>query len=277
MRIREIDALVGRTLQEKGQITFPVAMAFQTTLCGYHEGVFLTVLEGGKKLLPYSLVLEEPLAGHSFRQGDLVTLSAQGDGDFLLGKDTKQTDLTMPSLGDRTLAGERMGILKTALEAFGEDTPGMIPVLRAMGKLSGEPEENPMVTTVASRVLGILEALAKNQDITEKNILGYGMGLTPSADDFLTGLCAVLDRFGERDRKYRLKRYIEQYLGTTTAVSAEMLRACCGPRRYPQIVRECLREKPENFRLEDFLAHGSTSGKDLLCGLYCGLELVKKG
>jgi hypothetical protein len=123
--------------------------------------------------------------------------------------------------------------------------------------------------------------------------VGLGLGLTPSGDDFLTGLVAAAhfwppaeEHSGERDRHQVLEQSlyaaIEARLGSTTLASAFMLRAALDLRFSEPLLSllsgldradvsaagSCVRE---------MIGLGATSGRDMLAGVLFGLEVSEIG
>src|SRR5690625_549996 len=117
-----------------------------------------------------------------------------------------------------------------------------------------------------------------NQAIRKKKIMestcnmaGLGMGLTPSMDDFLTGLFATWDYFDFplfRIEKKKKVYWLQKIKGKTTDISYFMLKHCLNG-----YVNDALLELLENLGsesthgLEEVLKIGSTSGTDMLTGV----------
>lgn len=278
MIVRELDSEIARVVDSEGSMTFSLTMAFDSTLCGYFEGKFITILDSRKKVLPMSIVLDGGLKGKGYAVGDKITISRYEDADFVLSGRTKSCDLSMPASGVTRSQLEMYDEIRIALDDHTIDPRGMLPVLSLMGKISQRTTEASLTASmtkiVAGRVSCLLSELEAAREITASNIVGYGIGLTPSADDFLLGVAAVLDFNGEHERKKLLSEYIGKHIETTTEVSGWMLKYGIGS-RYPQIVIDSLANAGKGkLRVSDFLEHGSTSGIDLLCGLLCGLEII---
>ncbi len=106
-------------------------------------------------------------------------------------------------------------------------------------------------------------------------MIGLGAGLTPSADDFLTGMLFTLDLIGSSKRQ-ALQAGVLPNLTRTTYVSKEMLwHACNG--RYSTILLDLAQEDKRklNDKLHEILRHGHTSGYDTLFGMLVALTLKK--
>jgi hypothetical protein len=110
-------------------------------------------------------------------------------------------------------------------------------------------------------------------------MVGLGPGLTPSGDDFLVGLFAVLHV--PASPCSRLKSVCEDIVQgverRTNAISAAALKAAARGRvreSVQALLRELMAGAPAGVAraLSAVLAIGSTSGADMAAGMLCGLE-----
>jgi hypothetical protein len=112
-------------------------------------------------------------------------------------------------------------------------------------------------------------------DMLDKSIFkfaGLGIGLTPSGDDFLTGLLATWQYYDEAHLYEKVESHIAEWLqklkGRTTTVSYFMLKQCLEGQ-----VNEALLDVLENLdnnpisHLQRLVEIGSTSGTDMLIGV----------
>lgn len=279
MLIKEMDSEISRIIDLKGTMNFSISMVFETTICGYFEGQLITILDGGKKVLPMSIVVDGELKGRTYSVGDRITVSGSGDSDLVITQGTKTADLRMRSSVVYYRISTMYTQIRSALMELNNETKGMLPIISIMGMLSEVRKypgiEAKVYNLVAERTKLLINDLIEDREITAENIVGYGIGLTPSSDDFLLGISSMFDRFGEVIRREILAAYIEKYLHTTTEVSGWMLRYGIRNNLYPEVILEYL-EHPYSgkLRVEEFLKHGSTSGIDLLCGMLCGLGIL---
>jgi hypothetical protein len=112
-----------------------------------------------------------------------------------------------------------------------------------------------------------------------KAMVGLGPGLTPSGDDFLVGLFAVLHVpespcHGLKDLCAKL---VADAVGKTNAISVAALKAAAHGRvREPvhALMRELVAGTCESVKaaLAPVLAIGSTSGADMVAGIVSGFE-----
>jgi hypothetical protein len=111
-----------------------------------------------------------------------------------------------------------------------------------------------------------------------RGLLGLGPGLTPSGDDFLVGLFAVLNLAGSPC--HGLRRACDDILAgaeaRTHAISLAALREAARGRvrdSLQVLLRELMSGRAESLRdaLARVLAIGETSGRDIVSGIVCGL------
>lgn len=121
------------------------------------------------------------------------------------------------------------------------------------------------------------------EDITDatRQLIGLGIGLTPSGDDYLLGLLLVLNHAVEADdaKLTVVKQSISDNLETTTSVSQACLRAGL-ERRYSEPLRKLLiavANQADSFEvvLQAVLSHGATSGQDTCTGMLDGWILLQ--
>jgi hypothetical protein len=110
-------------------------------------------------------------------------------------------------------------------------------------------------------------------------LLGLGPGLTPSGDDFLVGLFAVLNL--ARSPCHGMQRACDAILADahqrTNAISIAALREAARGRVRDSIealLHELVGRRPPGLHdaLARVLAIGATSGRDMVAGIACGLE-----
>lgn len=120
-------------------------------------------------------------------------------------------------------------------------------------------------------------------------LIGLGIGLTPSGDDFLCGVLAGLILSGqtESDLGHCLKATIAQHLNDTVDVSAAFLR-CALEDQFSLAVNQLVASSDKfpsdsTFQAsiadvhtitEHFLAIGHSSGTDTLCGILYAIKLT---
>ena len=141
-----------------------------------------------------------------------------------------------------------------------------------------------MERELMKRIQNFQTAIEKNQ-LTEKEVnalIGFGMGLTPSGDDFLTAFMTSLSLFSENETLLdKVKDFIQPFLSNTTRVSASMLEVAIEgkAREYLMTFTQAfLKDDDESFKkaLEDLLTIGSSSGTDMSVGIILAFEFFLK-
>lgn len=105
-----------------------------------------------------------------------------------------------------------------------------------------------------------------------QKLIGFGVGLTPAADDFLLGVLLIMEAMREPQR-HALSTTVRSLLYRTTAVSAAMLdNACAG--RYGAHLLALLTTAPAELpaTLAAIASYGHSSGHDMLSGIDFALK-----
>ncbi|NCB37609.1 MAG: DUF2877 domain-containing protein [Erysipelotrichia bacterium] len=100
--------------------------------------------------------------------------------------------------------------------------------------------------------------------------VGMGEGLTPSFDDFLSGMLFA-DRFLGINRIKIPKDFLCDIAGRTTIQAVQQLKfACLGllSMRFESFLYNFASQKIKSSEVVKLLAHGHSSGTELLCGIW---------
>ena len=169
----------------------------------------------------------------------------------------------------------------------------LIPLMQT-GRLQ-EPNGrniNQFARTASRSISSLLEAVKKRNLLmaveSANNLVGLGVGLTPSGDDVLAGLMASLiivarNLAYDADFVQRFNReIIARVSGRTTLLSQEYLtHAARGDinEHVAVLVEKVLTGKPKDVEItgKRVLAVGETSGTDAVLGILLGLQLSCKG
>lgn len=100
-------------------------------------------------------------------------------------------------------------------------------------------------------------------------LIGLGVGLTPSGDDFLCGVLAGLYIQGKEfsEFAYRLRDNIRKNLHRTNDISAAFL-SCAMDGHFSHAVNELWNNPSTEQISKMFHEIGHSSGMDTLCGIY---------
>lgn len=282
MLISDIDKKLHKMIIKENYLKLEVTAVYETTICGYCNEKFVTILSSGKKILPMSLVVLNDIFTKNIKQGTILTISNKEEADIFINDLTSIIDLKMKKTNDLKSALFKYEEILNFLKSQKVLVNSMLPITMNMFMPTSENmighNSNEMSKYIENQVNCIIDELEKNYIITANNIIGYGLGLTPSADDFLLGILSVFDHYNKIDKSLILRNYIEKYYHSTTEVSQWMLRYGCEFDLYPYIINMYFGMEINNDSyIENFLKHGSSSGLDLLCGILCGLKIIIEG
>ena len=212
-----------------------------------------------------------------------------------------QTDTTVFSLLDLARPGlERVA----ALHAAGDDTAaaealretiltrgkpeGFAPLLTMLEASPSPLPDNPYVRYAADRIPALFAALrqrdAEAAGEAAYSIAGCGIGLTPSADDFLCGvmasvLASAIARGEQNEWLPITAAMAKRAAPRTNLISAAFLRqAACGQLSSDVLTLiRTLYSSVLSLRLPsaamNVIAFGETSGTDILTGIYFGQKI----
>ena len=239
-------------------------------------GDLFTMAAAGIDDAPDTVVADGPLPVASLAPGDAVEAGEDrlvaGGLELSLGK-ARPWRAVLPAYPARPARLRRnLAVVRAALDAAGAPDR------------SGSSLGRELAAALARHGESLCAALAAgDRDSARRHghaILGLGPGLTPSGDDFVAGLLAVLHL---PDGPGRALRDVGSYMVAgaarrTNAISVAMLHAAAQGR-----VRECvielLRELVAGDRegvagaLPRVLAIGSSSGRDMAAGVVAGFDV----
>lgn len=167
--------------------------------------------------------------------------------------------------------------IQTLLDRYAQ-TGGMVGQRDGQGRFA-----LAMTALLRKRALLLLEALRRDHPdrarLHAKSMIGLGPGLTPSGDDFLVGLLAVLHLGGNPCRAWLapVANAVMETRQSTNAISFAALSQAAGGRVRESIATliDCMMYgTPESLvgPAHRVLAIGSTSGTDILAGILAGFE-----
>ncbi len=115
-----------------------------------------------------------------------------------------------------------------------------------------------------------------------KALIGFGIGLTPSGDDFITGMMAALGLIQTQYTEKilpRMKAQVKTYYCCTTDVSQQMLLAALEgefKEGILNLIAALISDNPNilRLRLGELLAVGSSSGTDMTIGIVMAFQLI---
>lgn len=297
---------------QKNQLNGQVHSVFENSFNVLDENAqLITFLSTNKPMSPNSIKVEEKISflDLPIKQGQKLTFYK----DFVLDEDGEIViyynkaslwDKSPILLTDANLLRESMENVFRKLNSMGTfilregKKHGIVPLLKTLeSRIKGVElfiNDNIVLTKkeefIQERFLSFIDSYI-NEDIEEislraSKIVGYGIGLTPSMDDFLSGIMIsriYLSSYLNQDieKAYEInKAIIKHILNKTTLVSQEMmihssrgevnedlrnLMISLLTNRYADSFYECLK-KVSSF--------GETSGTDMISGIYIGSHIL---
>ena len=164
--------------------------------------------------------------------------------------------------------------LKQTLKTVIKDAPfqGFVTIFQSSQNLN-------LMFEVARKHIHAISITLKNNHFQDAvshltSLIGLGIGLTPSGDDFLCGFLAGLIFMNLWDTPFSstLRRSIRCNLSRTNEISSAFL-SCALHRQFGTAVHMLCNFSETSEILPQFLAIGHSSGLDTLCGIYFSLEL----
>lgn len=269
-----------------------VHSVFENALNFTYKGNLVTIVPQGKPLYPNSILLADNanfLMDMGLRQGMVGTVDRENlfiaeETIGLCGAEEKELHIDTLKLQKPRDLVKRIAILRdiVTVKANGE---GLSPIIDI------NATQNIYSSFLRPRIEELLsEIFSENTDevllLTEK-IAGCGIGLTPSSDDFLCGLMAVLLSDAVTKNKYEnTQKLTEEMAGRailkTGFISGQFLRSSAegylsedSLELMAQIYSNNDLQQLEKSAL-NVAKFGATSGIDTLCGVILTLEEINK-
>ena len=300
---------------EKGTLCGQVHSVFKNACNIECEDLFITLLSKGKKMSPMSVIVE------GLEQVDFNDLNiTQGlrfefnkneiycreKNLFIAMNNTKKwsspSETNISNCSEQQLL-ENINIIGQGLKTLGK-LQGMGPLVNMLAVKLPELELLPFhkcafdknFEFIQDKFLNFIRAVIK-ADVDDigyraQNVIGFGCGLTPAMDDFISGLMITYIYLGSycklnREQIYEFNsKIISSGLYKTTRVSSEMLKhsSVGGSNEAVQNLMAAILnfnddKAEENHRsvieaLIEVIGYGETSGTDTALGIYVGLRIL---
>lgn len=293
---------------QKNQLKGQVHSVFDNSFNVLDENAqLITFLGPNKPMSPNSIKIEEKISflDLSIKQGQKLTFFK----DFVLNEDSKIIiyydkaslwDKSPILFTDTDLSRESMENVFRKLNSMGTfilregKKHGIVPLLKTLeGRIKGVElliDDNIVLSKkeefIQDRFLSFIDSYS-NEDIDEialraSKIVGYGIGLTPSMDDFLSGIMVsriYLSSYLNHDIKkaYEInKAIIKHIINKTTLVSQEMMihssRGDVNEDLRNLMISLLTNRCSDSFYecLKKVSSFGETSGTDMISGIYIG-------
>jgi hypothetical protein len=138
----------------------------------------------------------------------------------------------------------------------------------------------PELAPVAALRVALLTGDAGTAQTAAIALIGLGIGLTPSGDDFLVGLLAGLEATDDPRRHALAAAIVREAPGRTTEFGAALLEHACrgefSQRLHDVLIAVAAGDSVGlRYAIARATAYGATSGADTLAGLFFALELIR--
>lgn len=269
-----------------------VHSVFRTSANLLYQGQLVTLLDDTRPLYPCAVRLGGPLP--ALTAGEPVLLCRERilfpRSGFTVTLDRAQvTSLSLLSLPSKLQQPHPAAAeaLRETILIHGKPE-GFAPLLTMLEASPSPLPDNPYVRYAADRIPALFAALrqrdAEAAGEAAYSIAGCGIGLTPSADDFLCGvmasvLASAIARGEQNEWLPITAAMAERAAPRTNLISAAFLRqAACGQLSSDVLTLiRTLYSSVLSLRLPsaamNVIAFGETSGTDILTGIYFGQKI----
>lgn len=268
------------------------------------DGRLISIIKSEKGIGPYSIAVkcEENFLNILIRCNEEVRITPERlrfkNFDINLNTDIPidlSLDLTKQRESNILLLDKKLMDLKKYLMING-NTQGILSILSNIEYGLKYDEVKMSDSTYGSlipklnRFIGAFKYRTYD-DLSEitRDVVGFGMGLTPSSDDFLCGIMAAL-LYGSNFTNYNYDYFLDifgemiQKIKNKTTLISENFLLNSSKGIYPLFMKELCEylffeevyEKQQMRKLvQKTLSFGATSGSDILCGIYIGTNIIK--
>jgi len=261
------------------------------------DDALITLSNSKHAVMPMGLVIENGLEfNRMFKAGDLVRLGqdhlVMNSSLGLIQLESAQVWDPTPDSEDKLKPRDSLVQITDRLIDWLTLQPriGLLPLLLSLtahSRTDNDESTDSFSRYIAGGLLRFVDALSmldwKSALKTAYNLVGFGIGSTPSCDDFLVAYLVVLTVAQKLDPN-QFGWVIEFNHGIselakarTTTVSAHMLtHAASGKvsQNHQRLIQACIfDDKSDWFELvRDVAQTGASSGMDFLLGLVCALD-----
>jgi hypothetical protein len=246
----------------------------------------ITDIVSGERMSSLGILVGMPVSktGDRLLISEVLEISLKG-AEIWRPKTRVKGHITFEHVKKNLKLVERFATSSGGREGFGQLLPHIDEI--AAGKKPSASNFNQVAEATLPHLINLFKAI-KSEDIDEikkisRNLVGLGPGLSPSADDALTGLMVALWWFtgslgGDIKRVKKINEAIISYADKTTLLSQQLLRHAARGETNETV--EVLLDAIFVGDVEDVeagaekvLKIGETSGMDMMVGLLLGLRL----
>ena len=237
-------------------------------------------------LSPISLILTltaEEMGELGIAPGDAVlfkegSLELRGEASYhFTYTDARRYDLKLQTPLDSRSRALLVSGIRNALALTGTNGFALL-----FGRADASENGLSLMLLAAKKHIHLTDELCRLGDYPEaavrlSRLLGLGIGLTPSGDDFLCGVLAGLHMAGNDSHPFtqRLRSELANRLSDTIDISAAFL-SCALDQQFSLAVNHLCRLPTAEEILASFEEIGHSSGTDTLCGILWSLTHFPK-
>ncbi|NLV98867.1 MAG: DUF2877 domain-containing protein [Clostridiaceae bacterium] len=269
-------------LLERPQLELQVHSVFETSINLMAEEELITLAVSSRELMPMGLIVDTAeLEQWQLKAGDIVLYShkafqlPQGIRILLEKAEVRKLSLSEALKSKNCIDKASLEIVRSKLLA---SEGGGISDLAALLPES-KPIDRPLniyAKYIKEDLFSFLQALRKRDYAAAVSLadrlIGFGPGLTPSADDFLTGI--ILFFYYKDGESSFFQEIVELASRRTTVLSYHMVKNAAAGKAYESyltLIRILAGEDQKSLEAlaDRVLSYGASSGADFLFGVYC--------
>ncbi len=276
-----------RFLLERSQLKLLVHSVFETSINLMADEELLTMAAGSRELMPMGFIVDTAELDHWGLEAEDVVIYdqnafqlPQGIRISLEGAEIREVSLSESLESDSSIDRASLQIIRSKLlesEAGGiSDLAALLPESDVMDK-----PLNVYSKYIKEDLFAFLDALRKSDyvaaaDLTGR-LLGFGPGLTPSGDDFLTGI--ILFFYYKKPDIDFFQKIVTLARQRTTVLSYHMINNAASGKAYESylaLIRTLGGQGRESLETlaDRVLRYGASSGSDFLFGVYCAALIL---
>jgi len=284
-------------LERRGEVDARVQAVYRTAInLQLDTDQLVTIVDETHAGIPMGVVINDAVSAARLSIGDTLILSAKGfktaAGDDLADFNGCQT-WQPGAVPDAELrdASQVQGLRNDIFNWLSTFEPiGLLPLINYQGAHSKDDRfeiSDTYCRFIARDLLDFSERLISGnlpQALkVSKKLIGFGMGSTPSCDDYLAAVLLILARWQSANplNSAEVEEFSSQLIAladvNTTLVSANMLRLASSGRssQVHEALINALLYKTESditYLMSQVIKTGASSGADFMAGLLCGLD-----
>lgn len=279
-----------RYLLKRPRVEMQVHSLFETSANLLVEDELVTLAVKCRELMPMGCIVDiDKVEQWRLKEGDYVLFEkntfhlAEGSKISLEGAEVQDVILDGQELDySAKLDREQLSLLRSKL--LQNDSIGISELAALLPESDQSDREfNVYSRYVKENLFEFLDNLKNNDQgaalMTARRLIGFGPGLTPSCDDFISGIILLL-YYKDYDRNF-LQKLVTLARNRTTLLSYHMIRNAAAGKAYKSyldLIKVLSGGEGDSFAtlIDRVLRYGASSGADFLFGVYCAALLYQQ-